>query len=77
MSVGNVKRPSGEKHPRDGRQDGTGVQIRYTTIQNWSNNVYNLVTKRAVTYEGATVEWVDGNLGSKVTIKYPSVYLLG
>src|SRR5437660_3863810 len=48
-----------------------GAHIRYTTIQNWSNNVYNLVTKRAVAYEGATVEWVDGNLGSKVTIKYP------
>jgi len=54
-----------------------GAHIRYTTIQNWSNNVYNLVTKRAVAYEAATVEWVDGNLGSKVTIKYPSVYLLG
>src|SRR2546426_1275507 len=54
-----------------------GAHIRYTTIQNWSNNVYNLVTKRAIAYEGATVEWVDGNLGSKVTIKYPAVYLLG
>jgi Fe-S cluster assembly protein SufB len=54
-----------------------GAHIRYTTIQNWSNNVYNLVTKRAVAYEDATVEWVDGNLGSKVTMKYPSVYLLG
>src|SRR5213595_3924697 len=54
-----------------------GSHIRYTTIQNWSPNVYNLVTKRAVAYEGATVEWVDGNLGSKVTIKYPAVYLLG
>jgi Fe-S cluster assembly protein SufB len=54
-----------------------GAHIRYTTIQNWSNNVYNLVTKRAVAYERATVEWVDGNLGSKVTMKYPSVYLLG
>src|ERR671930_2016647 len=54
-----------------------GAHIRYTTIQNWSNNVYNLVTKRAVAYEGATVEWVDGNLGSKVTMKYPAVYLLG
>jgi Fe-S cluster assembly protein SufB len=54
-----------------------GAHLRYTTIQNWSNNVYNLVTKRAVAYEGATVEWVDGNLGSKVTMKYPSVYLLG
>src|SRR6266516_4769025 len=46
-----------------------GAHIRYTTIQNWSNNVYNLVTKRAVAYEDATVEWVDGNLGSKVTMK--------
>jgi len=54
-----------------------GAHIRYTTIQNWSNNVYNLVTKRAVAYEDATVEWVDGNLGSKVTMKYPAVYLLG
>jgi Fe-S cluster assembly protein SufB len=54
-----------------------GAHIRYTTIQNWSNNVYNLVTKRAVAYADATVEWVDGNLGSKVTMKYPAVYLLG
>jgi Fe-S cluster assembly protein SufB len=54
-----------------------GAHIRYTTIQNWSNNVYNLVTKRAIAYEDATVEWVDGNLGSKVTMKYPAVYLLG
>jgi Fe-S cluster assembly protein SufB len=48
-----------------------------TTIQNWSNNVYNLVTKRALAYEGATVEWIDGNLGSKVTMKYPAIYLMG
>src|SRR5215203_1840419 len=54
-----------------------GGRCRYTTIQNWSNNVYNLVTKRAVAYEGATMEWVDGNLGSKVTMKYPAVYLMG
>ena len=54
-----------------------GSKIRYTTIQNWSNNVYNLVTKRAFAYENATVEWVDGNLGSKITQKYPSVYLMG
>src|SRR3954452_24090278 len=54
-----------------------GAHIRYTTIQNWSNNVYNLVTKPALAYEDATVEWVDGNLGSKVTMKYPAVYLLG
>ncbi|TNY37373.1 Fe-S cluster assembly protein SufB [Thermomonospora catenispora] len=53
------------------------ARCRYTTIQNWSNNVYNLVTKRAVAYEGATMEWVDGNIGSKVTMKYPAVYLLG
>jgi Fe-S cluster assembly protein SufB len=52
-------------------------RCRYTTIQNWSNNVYNLVTKRAAAHEGAIMEWVDGNLGSKVTMKYPSVYLLG
>ena len=54
-----------------------GSKIRYTTIQNWSNNVYNLVTKRAFAYRNATVEWVDGNLGSKVTMKYPAVFLLG
>ena len=54
-----------------------GSKIRYTTIQNWSNNVYNLVTKRAFAHENATVEWVDGNLGSKITMKYPAVYLLG
>jgi Fe-S cluster assembly protein SufB len=53
------------------------ARCRYTTIQNWSNNVYNLVTKRAVAYEGATMEWVDGNLGSKLTMKYPSIWLLG
>jgi Fe-S cluster assembly protein SufB len=51
-------------------------RCRYTTIQNWSNNVYNLVTKRAMAYANATMEWVDGNLGSKVTMKYPSVYLM-
>jgi Fe-S cluster assembly protein SufB len=54
-----------------------GGRCRYTTIQNWSNNVYNLVTKRAVAHENATMEWVDGNLGSKVTMKYPAVYLMG
>jgi Fe-S cluster assembly protein SufB len=54
-----------------------GSHIRYTTIQNWSKNVYNLVTKRAVAHEGAKVEWVDGNLGSKLTMKYPAIYLLG
>jgi Fe-S cluster assembly protein SufB len=53
-----------------------GARCRYTTIQNWSNNVYNLVTKRAVAYADAVMEWVDGNLGSKVTMKYPSVYLM-
>ncbi|MYW05965.1 Fe-S cluster assembly protein SufB [Streptomyces sp. SID3343] len=53
------------------------ARVRYTTIQNWSNNVYNLVTKRAVAHEGATMEWVDGNIGSKVTMKYPAVWLLG
>ena len=51
--------------------------VRYTTIQNWSTNVYNLVTKRSVAYEGAFVEWVDGNLGSKVTMKYPAIILKG
>jgi len=54
-----------------------GARCRYTTIQNWSNNVYNLVTKRAVAHEGATMEWVDGNIGSKVTMKYPAVYMVG
>ncbi|MGH2979591.1 MAG: Fe-S cluster assembly protein SufB [Solirubrobacterales bacterium] len=54
-----------------------GSRVRYTTIQNWSHNVYNLVTKRAVAHEGATMEWIDGNLGSKLTMKYPSIYLLG
>jgi Fe-S cluster assembly protein SufB len=54
-----------------------GARCRYTTIQNWSNNVYNLVTKRAVAQEGATMEWIDGNIGSKVTMKYPAVWLMG
>jgi Fe-S cluster assembly protein SufB len=54
-----------------------GGRCRYTTIQNWSANVYNLVTKRAVAHAGATMEWIDGNIGSKVTMKYPSVYLMG
>ncbi len=54
-----------------------GGRCRYTTIQNWSNNVYNLVTKRAKAEEGATMEWVDGNIGSKVTMKYPAVFLMG
>jgi Fe-S cluster assembly protein SufB len=54
-----------------------GARCRYTTIQNWSNNVYNLVTKRATCAERATMEWVDGNIGSKVTMKYPAVWLLG
>ena len=53
-----------------------GARMRYTTIQNWSTNVYNLVTQRALVYEGATMEWVDANLGSKLTMKYPSCYLL-
>jgi Fe-S cluster assembly protein SufB len=54
-----------------------GARVRYTTIQNWSRNVYNLVTKRAVAHQDATVEWVDCNLGSKVTMKYPSIWLMG
>ena len=53
-----------------------GARVRYTTIQNWSKNVYNLVTKRAAAYGDATMEWVDGNLGSKVTMKYPAVLLM-
>jgi Fe-S cluster assembly protein SufB len=52
------------------------ARCRYTTIQNWANNIYNLVTKRAVAYENATMEWIDGNLGSHLTMKYPSVYML-
>jgi Fe-S cluster assembly protein SufB len=53
------------------------ARCRYTTIQNWSSNVYNLVTKRAIAYEAATMEWVDGNLGSKLTMKYPAIWLVG
>ena len=53
-----------------------GGRCRYTTIQNWSTNVYNLVTKRAAAYKNATMEWIDANLGSKLTMKYPSVYLM-
>ncbi|MDX6275512.1 MAG: Fe-S cluster assembly protein SufB [Frankiales bacterium] len=53
------------------------ARVRYTTIQNWSTNVYNLVTKRAVAHAGATMEWIDGNLGSKVTMKYPAVWMVG
>ena len=53
-----------------------GARCRYTTIQNWSTNTYNLVTKRAVAYRDATMEWVDGNLGSKLTMKYPSVFMV-
>jgi Fe-S cluster assembly protein SufB len=53
------------------------ARFRYTTIQNWSNNMYNLVTQRAIVNQGATMEWLDGNLGSKLTMKYPSCYLVG
>ncbi|MGC2240291.1 MAG: Fe-S cluster assembly protein SufB [Acidimicrobiia bacterium] len=53
-----------------------GGRCRYTTIQNWSNNVFNLVTKRAAAYRNATMEWVDGNLGSRLTMKYPAVWLM-
>ena len=53
-----------------------GARVRYTTIQNWANNIYNLVTKRAMAYGDALVEWVDGNLGSRLTMKYPSVYMM-
>jgi len=53
------------------------ARVRYSTIQNWSGDIYNLVTKRAIAHEGATVEWVDGNIGSKRTMKYPSIYLMG
>jgi Fe-S cluster assembly protein SufB len=52
------------------------ARCRYTTIQNWANNIYNLVTKRAVAYEGAVMEWIDGNLGSHLTMKYPAVYMM-
>ncbi|HID24010.1 MAG TPA: Fe-S cluster assembly protein SufB, partial [Planctomycetaceae bacterium] len=54
-----------------------GARCRYTTIQNWAHNVYNLVTKRSVVYEDGLMEWIDGNIGSKVTMKYPAVYMLG
>jgi Fe-S cluster assembly protein SufB len=54
-----------------------GASIRYTTIQNWYRNIFNLVTKRAVAYKNATVEWVDGNIGSRLTMKYPAIYLMG
>jgi Fe-S cluster assembly protein SufB len=54
-----------------------GARCRYTTIQNWANNIYNLVTKRAVAHEDALMEWVDGNLGSRLTMKYPAVYMMG
>ena len=54
-----------------------GAHFRYTTIQNWSNNMYNLVTQRSMVHENATMEWLDGNLGSKLTMKYPSCYLVG
>nr|AIF15982.1 FeS assembly protein (sufB) [uncultured marine thaumarchaeote KM3_72_A09] len=54
-----------------------GAHLRYTTIQNWSKDVYNLVTKRAYAYENANVEWIDANIGSRLTMKYPSIYLLG
>lgn len=53
-----------------------GGRCRYTTIQNWANNIYNLVTKRAMAYKNATMEWVDGNLGSQLTMKYPAVYMM-
>ena len=53
-----------------------GSRVRYTTIQNWANNIYNLVTKRAMAYGDSLVEWVDGNLGSRLTMKYPSIYLM-
>src|SRR5438309_317637 len=54
-----------------------GAKVRYTTLQNWSSDVYNLVTKRAYAYEDATVQWIDANVGSRLTMKYPSVYLVG
>jgi Fe-S cluster assembly protein SufB len=54
-----------------------GAKVRYTTIQNWAHNIYNLVTQRAIAHEGATMEWVDGNMGSRLTMKYPSIYLAG
>ena len=64
--------------PRSSRSSSRRTPAcRYTTIQNWSNNVYNLVTKRAAAQAGATMEWIDGNIGSKVTMKYPAVWLIG
>jgi len=54
-----------------------GARVRYSTIQNWSHNVYNLVTQRAIAHEEAVMEWVDGNMGSRLTMKYPAVYMTG
>ena len=59
------------------KQQKEGGKCRYTTIQNWSNHIFNLVTKRAVVYKNGSLEWVDGNIGSRLTMKYPSVYMLG
>lgn len=56
---------------------GKNAKVRYTTIQNWAHNIYNLVTQRSIVEEGGSMEWVDGNLGSKLTMKYPSIYLVG
>ncbi|MEJ2422667.1 MAG: Fe-S cluster assembly protein SufB [Acidobacteriota bacterium] len=56
---------------------GKNARVRYTTIQNWAHNIYNLVTQRSVVEEGGSMEWVDGNMGSKLTMKYPSIYLMG
>ena len=53
-----------------------GARCRYTTIQNWANNIYNLVTSRAFAYHDASMEWIDGNLGSRLTMKYPAVYMM-
>ena len=65
--------------PRGGRRGrrAPGHKVRYTTIQNWSNDVYNLVTKRAHAYENSTVEWIDANTGSRKTVKFPAIYLRG
>ena len=70
-------RPTRCTRPWSRSSPSRGSKVRYTTVQNWSQNVFNLVTKRAVAHEDATMEWVDCNLGSKLTMKYPSIYLLG
>ena len=69
-------RPKACTRPWSRSSSRSGARCRYTTIQNWANNIYNLVTKRAMAYADATMEWIDGNLGSRLTMKYPAVYMM-